>query len=357
MAAARLRPVDPTLNVATIETPAPPAPEAPPDPTPLLKASLDETQGDEKRLKAELAALQAELKAKLDQCKPIEPPKPPPPPPQPQVAAEASATAAQAAAAQQASAPPTNRPPPGQLPCDWSGDSGGEGVTRNKHYLGDKPGFVAINYKLFVRPDDIKVMYRGQVLAGTGGPRSGRGGFGFDWNPVAGDYSVDVIVTGDRCWARAGTTPLPRAATLRNEMTAGPLLVSEPLQRYRALGLAGDPVWRAAGQLRAAIAARLSREHADLLAIPEVDPTRPPHRLVRAFRRRGAAASPKSDDAERAQMLDKVQRLHGELARPRRRDGEPRTLQRRAQLRPPAAPCTHRARRGNALRRGRQARS
>ena len=56
-------------------------------------------------------------------------------------------------------------------------------------------------------------------------------------------------------------------------MAAGPLLVSEPLQRYRALGMAGDPVWRAAGQLRTAIAARLSRQHADLLAIPEVDPT------------------------------------------------------------------------------------
>ena len=83
------------------------------------------------------------------------------------------------------------------LPCDWSGDSGGEGVTRNKHYLGEKPGFVAINYNLYVKPDDIKVMYRGQMLAGTHGPRSGRGGFGFDWHPVAGDYSVDVIVTGE----------------------------------------------------------------------------------------------------------------------------------------------------------------
>ena len=94
-------------------------------------------------------------------------------------------------------APPVNRPPPGQLPCNWSGDSGGEGVTRNKHFLGDKPGFVAINYNLYVKPDDIKVIYRGQVLAGTGGPRSGRGGFGFDWRPVAGDYSVDVVVTGE----------------------------------------------------------------------------------------------------------------------------------------------------------------
>lgn len=187
-------PVDPTLNVATIETPAPPAPEAPPDPTPLLKASLDEAQGDDKRLKAELAALQVDLKKKLDQCKPVEPPKPPPAPP--------PVAAKPAPPPQQAAAPPPNRPPPGQLPCDWAGDSGGEGITRNKHYLGDKPGFVAINYNLFVRPDDIKVIYRGQVLNGTGGPRSGRGGFGFDWKPVAGDYSVDVVVTGQMLGTR-----------------------------------------------------------------------------------------------------------------------------------------------------------
>ncbi|MBN9091178.1 MAG: hypothetical protein J0J01_30035 [Reyranella sp.] len=191
-------PVDPSLNVATHETPAPPPPEAPPDPTPALKASLDEAQTDEKKLKAELAALQDDLKHKVDLCKPLEPPKPPPPPvvakapppppppPQPQQQAHAPPPA-----------PPPNRPPPGMLPCDWSGDSGGEGVTRNKHYLGDKPGFVTINYNLYVRPDDIKVVYRGQMLAGTHGPRSGRGGFGFNWNPVAGDYSVDVIVTGE----------------------------------------------------------------------------------------------------------------------------------------------------------------
>ena len=52
-------------------------------------------------------------------------------------------------------------------------------------------------------------------------------------------------------------------------MPAGPLLCSEPLSRYRALGLSGDPVWRSAGQLRAAISSRLSRAHADLLAIPD----------------------------------------------------------------------------------------
>jgi hypothetical protein len=184
-------PVDPSLNVATIETPAPPAPEPPPDPTPVLKASLDDEHAAEKKLKLELAALESDIKHKIALCKPIEPPKPPPPP------VVAKAPPPPPPPPQQAAAPPPHRPPPGTLPCDWSGDSGGEGVTRNKHYLGDKAGFVAINYDLYVRPDDIKVVYRGQVLAGTHGPRSGRGGFGFDWNPVAGDYTVDVIVTGE----------------------------------------------------------------------------------------------------------------------------------------------------------------
>jgi hypothetical protein len=191
-------PVDPSLNIATLETPAPPAPEAPPDPTPLLKASLDSEAADQSKLKAELAALEAEIKDKVEQCKPIEPPKPPPPPPVAKAPPPPPPPPQQQAAVPQAPpAAPVNRPPPGQLPCNWSGDSGGEGVTRNRHYLGDKPGFVAINYNLYVKPDDIKVVYRGQVLAGTGGPRSGRGGFGFEWRPVAGDYSVDVIVTGE----------------------------------------------------------------------------------------------------------------------------------------------------------------
>ena len=205
-------PVDPTMNLATLETPAPPPPEPPADPTPVLKASLDDAHADQNKLKAELAALEAELKDKLAMCKPIEPPKPPPPPPPPVQAAKPPPPPPpppqQHASIPQA--PPTTRPPPGMLPCNWSGDSGGEGVTRNRHYLGDKPGFVGINYNLYVKPDDIKVIYRGQVLAGTGGPRSGRGGFGFDWRPVAGDYSVDVVVTGEMWgtrWTYAMTCP------------------------------------------------------------------------------------------------------------------------------------------------------
>ena len=74
-------PVDPSVNLTALETPAPPAPPPPIDPTLALKASLDEGADDEKKLKIELAALQADLRNKVALCKPVEPPKPPPPPP------------------------------------------------------------------------------------------------------------------------------------------------------------------------------------------------------------------------------------------------------------------------------------
>jgi hypothetical protein len=94
---------------------------------------------------------------------------------------------------------------------------------------------------------------------------------------------------------------------------AGPLLRSEPLQRYRALGMAGDPVWRAAGQLRAAIAQRLSREHADLLAIPEVEPS---GRRIDWYAPFDGEPRRLADlgEAERAEVLTKVQRLHADMA-------------------------------------------
>src|SRR5579871_920429 len=94
---------------------------------------------------------------------------------------------------------------------------------------------------------------------------------------------------------------------------AGPLLTSESLQRYRALGLAGDPVWRAAPQLRAAIAQRLSREHADLLAIPEADPS---GRRIDWYAPFDGEVRRLADlgESERASITATVQRLHADLA-------------------------------------------
>src|SRR5258707_4847034 len=96
-------------------------------------------------------------------------------------------------------------------------------------------------------------------------------------------------------------------------MAAGPLLVSEPLQRYRALGMPGDPVARAAGKLRTPSAARLSPKHADLLAIPEVDPTGQRIDWYAPFEGEARKLSALSE-AERAPLLEEVHRLHGEIA-------------------------------------------
>ena len=84
-----LLPVPPDVAIATREGPdAPPAPEAPPDTLPALKAAFSAEQSRERVLKVELGLAEAELKRRIADCKPPEPPKPPqvavaPPPPVP----------------------------------------------------------------------------------------------------------------------------------------------------------------------------------------------------------------------------------------------------------------------------------
>ena len=86
----KVLPSDPALALATREGPdAPPATEPPPDPLPALKAAYATEQSRERVLKVELSLVEAELKKRIADCKPPEPPKPPqvavaPPPPQAQ---------------------------------------------------------------------------------------------------------------------------------------------------------------------------------------------------------------------------------------------------------------------------------
>jgi len=83
-------PADPGLALATREGPdAPPAGEPPPDPLPALKAAYATEQSRERVLKVELSLVEAELKKRIAECRPPEPPKPPqvalaPPPAPPQ---------------------------------------------------------------------------------------------------------------------------------------------------------------------------------------------------------------------------------------------------------------------------------
>ncbi len=80
-------PAEPDLALATREGPdAPPATQPAPDPTLALKAAFSTEQSRSRVLKVELTLIEAELKKRIADCKPPEPPKRPqvavaPPPP------------------------------------------------------------------------------------------------------------------------------------------------------------------------------------------------------------------------------------------------------------------------------------
>ncbi len=108
-------PVDPALALATREGEPPPlVRSAPPeDPFPVLKASLDAEQARAKALQIELASAEGEIKKRVAECRPPEPPKvePPPKPKEPQVAAAAPPP-------KPAPAPPPQPQPPPRSPND-----------------------------------------------------------------------------------------------------------------------------------------------------------------------------------------------------------------------------------------------
>ena len=103
-----LLPADPETAMATHEGPDRPPAVAPPDPLPAIKASLSTEQAREKALKLELAAIAGELKKRVSDCRPPEPPKPPQiakaePPPAPKPAPAPAPT------------PPPQRPSDGRM--------------------------------------------------------------------------------------------------------------------------------------------------------------------------------------------------------------------------------------------------
>ncbi len=83
-----LLPGDPEQSLATREGPPAPAPaEAPPDPLPALKAAFSTEESRGRVLQVELSLIEAELRKRIAECKPAQPPKPPQvavaPPPSP----------------------------------------------------------------------------------------------------------------------------------------------------------------------------------------------------------------------------------------------------------------------------------
>ena len=66
-------PVPPTVTLSAAETPAAGRAEWMVDPLPALRTSLDHVRADERKLEAELAARQDDLRKQTEQCKPAQP--------------------------------------------------------------------------------------------------------------------------------------------------------------------------------------------------------------------------------------------------------------------------------------------
>jgi hypothetical protein len=66
-------PVPPTVTLSATETPAAGRAEWMVDPLPALRTSLDHVRADERKLQAELAARQNDLRKQTEQCKPAQP--------------------------------------------------------------------------------------------------------------------------------------------------------------------------------------------------------------------------------------------------------------------------------------------
>ncbi|TDS12357.1 hypothetical protein [Sphingobacterium paludis] len=59
--------------------------------------------------------------------------------------------------------------------CDAQVQSGGHGITKTKHIIGDQSGRIILQYDTKEIPDGIKVFYDGKLIADTKGLVSGAG--------------------------------------------------------------------------------------------------------------------------------------------------------------------------------------
>jgi hypothetical protein len=193
---------------------------APPEPACILDprevdalARLTEAEARGRDLATERARLIAEIGRRRLDCPLPEPPRPEPPPPPPEPPRQPDPPPEPPPQRSELPPPPPPAPPPppeppraeaprpppgpppGAQPCDEETRSGGAGVTRTRHYLGDRRGRVVLDYDTARVPDRIEVYRRGQLVESTPGMVSGRGRLVFDHIP-GGDNTVEVVVIG-----------------------------------------------------------------------------------------------------------------------------------------------------------------
>ncbi|MFW5988493.1 MAG: hypothetical protein ACOCQA_03560, partial [bacterium] len=81
-----------------------------------------------------------------------------------------------------------------QKPCNATEyNKGRKGLYKEKHFMGTKPGVVKINYQMYKIPDQIDVFYKGELVATTERPVSGKGLLEWNYNPSPGDPQYCIV--------------------------------------------------------------------------------------------------------------------------------------------------------------------
>jgi len=161
------------------------------DITALLR--LEEERGREQALRAQIARLLGDLAQRQTQC-PLREVAPPPPAPPPTEPLRREPPPPPHEPPPRPPPPPTPQRPANAVACNQETNSGGQGVTVTRHYLGPNRSRVVLKYDARYEPDSFEVLYRGRRLGSSDGFQAGQGAFSFDWDPPTNAIGEDLVV-------------------------------------------------------------------------------------------------------------------------------------------------------------------
>jgi hypothetical protein len=96
--------------------------------------------------------------------------------------------------------------------CNAKVESGGQGVTKTKHILGNQSGRIILQYDTKDIPDEIKVYYNGKRIMHTGGLVSGPGQLEWNYHAESGKPNYCYVEVSapidDTAWEYIVNCPL-----------------------------------------------------------------------------------------------------------------------------------------------------
>ena len=77
--------------------------------------------------------------------------------------------------------------------CNATAKSGGQGITKTRHELGNRSGNVYIECNMLGQPDEINVFYDNKLVASSNGPVSYNNSLQFYYNAISGKPTYCIV--------------------------------------------------------------------------------------------------------------------------------------------------------------------